>query len=170
MVRMRPERFPLEIAKKITHASAGPFQILKKINSNAYVVDLLPDFGINCTFNVEDLVSYRATFNSLSDPFVDEPTQDLLSVSPPLPPLPLKLPYTIENIDSILNDQIVSTRDGGTRHYLIKWKGRPDSENSWITEEDFRHLDPDILERHQSQQQLPPHTLKRVEFLPLGGN
>jgi len=118
------------------------------------VVDLPSDFRISCTFNVEDLVPYRGTFDTSSDPFVDEPTLDL-SESPPLPPLPPKLPHATKNIESILDDQIVSIRDGGMRRYLIKWKGKADSENSWITEEDFRQLDPDLLERYQSQQQLP---------------
>jgi len=72
---------------------------------------------------------------------------------PTLPSLPLKLPHATENIDSILDDQIVSTRDRVTRPYVIKWKGRPDSENSWITD-DFRQLNPDLLERYQSQQHL----------------
>jgi len=51
---------------------------------------------------------------------VDEPTSDFLSESSLLSPLPSKLSYTAENIDSILDDQIVSIRDGGTQHYLIK--------------------------------------------------
>jgi len=59
------------------------------------------------------------TFDTPSDPFMDEPTQDLHE-SPPLPPLSPKLSYAAENIDSILDDKIVSTRDGGTRCYLIK--------------------------------------------------
>ena len=89
---------------------------------------------------------------------MDEPSNDL-SESPPLRPFPPKLSYATENIDSILDDQIVSTRDGGTRRYLIKWTGKPDSENSWITEEDLQHLDPDRLERYHSQQQFsPPHS------------
>ena len=58
MVRMRPERFPLGTVKKLHALSAWPFKIFKKINSNAYVVDLSPDFGISCTFNVEDLIPY----------------------------------------------------------------------------------------------------------------
>jgi len=82
------------------------------------------------------------------------PIQDLLSESPPLPPLPLKVPYAAENIDSILNDQIVSIRGEGTRRYLIKWKGRPDLEKNWITEV-FRQLDLDLLEHYHNQQQLP---------------
>ena len=74
------------------------------------------------------------TFDTPFDPFVDEPTQNLLSKSPPLLLFPPKLSYTAENIDSILNDQIVSTRKGETRRYLIMWKGKPNLENSWITE------------------------------------
>jgi len=73
MVCMRLERFFPETVKKLHVRSTGPFQILKKINSNAYMVDLLPDFGIGCTFNVEDLVPYRDTFDTPSDPFVNEP-------------------------------------------------------------------------------------------------
>jgi len=59
MVRKRLERFPPGTIKKLHAQSAGPFQILNKINSNAYMVDLLPDFDISCTFNVENLVPYK---------------------------------------------------------------------------------------------------------------
>ena len=79
---MRPERFSLGTVKKLHVRSAGPFQILKKINSNAYVVDLLSDFGISCTFNVKNLVPYRGTFDTPSDSFMDEPIHDFLSESP----------------------------------------------------------------------------------------
>jgi len=120
MVRMRRKQFTPGTVKKLHARSARPFKILKKINSNAYVVDLPPDFGISCTFNVEDLVLYRGTFDTSSDPFVDEPTQNLFSESALLPPLPPKVPYAKENIDFILDDQIVYTRDEGTQRYLIK--------------------------------------------------
>ena len=82
MVRMRPERLPLGTMKKLHARSTVPFQILKRINSNAYVVDLLSDFGISCTFNVEDLVLCRCTSDTPSGSFMDEPTQDILSESP----------------------------------------------------------------------------------------
>jgi len=84
------------------------------------VVDLRPNFNISYTFNVENFISYIGTFNTPSDPFMDGPTEDLFPESSPLPSLPSKLSYAAENIDFILDDQIVSIRDRGTRCYLIK--------------------------------------------------
>ena len=40
MVQIRPKRFPPESVKKLHARSAGPFQILKKLNDNAYIIDL----------------------------------------------------------------------------------------------------------------------------------
>ena len=51
-----------------------------------------------------------------------------------------------KNIDSIFDEQIVSTKNGGTQCCHIKLKGRPESENSLITEEDLQKLYPDLLE------------------------
>ena len=99
IVRMRPERFPPGTVKKLHARSVVPFKIIKKINSNAYVVDLSPDFGISCTFNVENLVPYRGTFDTPFDLFTDELSHDLLFESLPLPPLPPKLSHATENID-----------------------------------------------------------------------
>ena len=106
------------------------FQILKRINSNDYVVDLTLNFGINCTFNIKNLVPYGGTFDTPSDSFMDEPTLDFLSESPHYLHFPPKLFHATENINSILDDQIISTRDRGTRRYHVKWKGGPVSENS----------------------------------------
>ena len=72
-----------------------------------------PDFCISCTFNVENLVSYRGDFDT-PNPFMDEPTHDIPSESPQLPPLFLKLSHAVENINFILDDKIVFSRDGGT--------------------------------------------------------
>jgi len=46
------------------------------------------------------------------------------SESPPLFSLPSRLSHVVENIDSILIDQTVSSRHGGTRCYLVKWRER----------------------------------------------
>ena len=59
IVQIRPERIPLRTVKKPYASSAGPFQILKKLNENAYVIDFSQDFGISSTFNIEDLIDYK---------------------------------------------------------------------------------------------------------------
>jgi len=76
MTRIHPERFPPGAVKKLTTRNADPFKILKKINSNAYVIDLPPDFGTSSTFNIPDLVAYNVPPFNPNNPLVnlDEPT------------------------------------------------------------------------------------------------
>ena len=87
---------------------------------NAYVIDLPHNYGINSSFNIEDLVGYKSSTAIPDTPF-DEPLFDLIDA--PIPtPLPLNLPYARkESIDAILDEQIVSTRDGGVHRFLVRW-------------------------------------------------
>jgi len=36
----------------------GPFEILERVNDNAYKVNFLDDYGVSATFNVADLSPY----------------------------------------------------------------------------------------------------------------
>jgi len=92
--------------------SAGPYKILKKVNSKVYVIDLLSDFEISSTFNISDLVAYKCPFFNPDNLLVnlDEPIHEPFFEGLHLPPLPTTLiPFAAEQIDSIQDDQIIST-------------------------------------------------------------
>ena len=70
MVRIRSERIPKTFSKKLYARAMGPYSIICKLGSNAYLLDLPNDMYISHVFNVEDLLPYRGTFepSTLTDP------------------------------------------------------------------------------------------------------
>ena len=136
MIRIQPERFPSGTVKKLQARGARPFKVLKRIGLNAYVIDLPHDYGISLSFNIEDLVAYKSPTAILDTPF-DESLPN--PINAPIPTsLPLNLLYAHkESIDAILGEQIVSTRDGGVHCFLVRWRGRLDSDCTWITQDEL---------------------------------
>jgi len=57
-------------------------------------------------------------------------------------------------IDSTKDDQIISIRDGDCRRYLVHWKDRSESDDTWITQEDLQQLALDLLEFCESHLEL----------------
>ena len=45
-------------------------------------------------------------------------------------------------IEYVFYDQLVSTRQGGYQKFLVKWRGKPHSENTWSTTTDFQKINP----------------------------
>ena len=68
-VYIRKERFPAHRRTKLHPRGDGPFQILEKINDNAFKVDLPGEYTVSASFNVFDLSPFDAGDNSRSNPF-----------------------------------------------------------------------------------------------------
>ena len=66
---MRKERFPTHRRTKLHPQGDGPFQILEKINNNAYKVDLPGAYKVSASFNVFDLSPFDVGEDSRSNPF-----------------------------------------------------------------------------------------------------
>ncbi|KND54475.1 hypothetical protein BSCH_01514c [Candidatus Paraburkholderia schumanniana] len=54
-IHMRKERFPAQRRSKLSPRGDGPFQVLEKVNDNAYRLELPSEYGVHATFNVADL-------------------------------------------------------------------------------------------------------------------
>jgi hypothetical protein len=76
---MRKERFPNQKKSKLQPHGDGSFQVLERINDNAYKIDLPSEYGVNATFNVVDRTLFDTCFDLRSNPFeergdaVDQP-------------------------------------------------------------------------------------------------
>ncbi|KAL4284259.1 hypothetical protein GQ457_16G015650 [Hibiscus cannabinus] len=54
-LHMRKERFPTQRRSKLLPRGDGPFQLVERINDNAYKLDLPGEYNISASFNVSDL-------------------------------------------------------------------------------------------------------------------
>ena len=54
-VHLRKDRFPEQCKSKLQAQVDGPFKVLRKINDNAYEIDLPSTYGVSTSFNVADL-------------------------------------------------------------------------------------------------------------------
>jgi len=55
---LRKERFPSKRKSKLILGADGPFEVLERVNDNAYKVNFPGDYGVSATFNVVDLSPY----------------------------------------------------------------------------------------------------------------
>ncbi|XP_071914045.1 uncharacterized protein [Coffea arabica] len=59
-IHMRNERFPNQRRNKLLPRGDGPFQVVERINDNAYKLDLPGEYGVHATFNVANLSPFHA--------------------------------------------------------------------------------------------------------------
>nr|GEV34415.1 RNA-directed DNA polymerase [Tanacetum cinerariifolium] len=58
-IHLRKEHLPAGRFGKLKPQGDGPFRVLKKINDNAYKIELPDHYNVSATFNVADLSSYK---------------------------------------------------------------------------------------------------------------
>ena len=141
-------------SKKLDYNRLGPFKVLKQIGLQAYKIDLPFSFKhIHDTFHVSLLDLYKATMPPHGLP-------------PPLPPVYINDDKEFFEIETILDSRHICNR----LEYLIKWKGYPESDNSW---EPFTYLKAQsyIKEFHKRNPSKPgPCRSTRVKLVSLLGS
>lgn len=140
LAHIRPERFPQDTLTKLHTRKAGSFKVLWIFDSNTYLLELPPEAPFRPMLNVVDLTAYHG-----HDPSFHGSTTiaDLPKAHKPR-----------EDIEAILDNQVVSTRRGGYKTFLNKWKDRPLSDCCWLQIEKVQRLNPNILGLYQSQHPL----------------
>ena len=68
-IHLRKDRFPEERKSKLMPRMDGPFEVIKRINNNAYQIDLQGKYNISPSFNVSDLLPYVADTDLRTNPF-----------------------------------------------------------------------------------------------------
>jgi len=53
---------------KLNQWGDGPFQVPKRVNDNAYRLDMSDEYEVNVTFNVSDLIPFAAGTNDEAKP------------------------------------------------------------------------------------------------------
>jgi hypothetical protein len=57
-LHLRKDRFPDLRKSKLLPRADGPFEVLERVNDNAYKLELPANFGVSPTFNIADLKPY----------------------------------------------------------------------------------------------------------------
>ncbi|KAK0583827.1 hypothetical protein LWI29_003545 [Acer saccharum] len=142
LIRLRPERFPPGSFTKLHARRAGPFPILKKLGSNAYLIDLPVEYSFSPIFNIEDLTAYKG---------LEDHEQNAQMDSAPRIPV---TPSNRDSVDAIIDHQFVSTRRGGYYKFLVRWATKPISEAVWLQAPEIQRLCPELF-RQYTQINLP---------------
>ncbi len=117
---------------KLTPKCLGPFKIIQEISPVAYRLELPPNWRIHNVFHASLLTPYHET--TAHGPNFTRPPPDLID---------REEEYEVE--------QIVAHRQFGRSkrlQYLIKWKGYPESDNTWEPADQVHA--PELIKHYQS--------------------
>ncbi|KAL5813005.1 hypothetical protein ACOSQ3_027955 [Xanthoceras sorbifolium] len=150
MIRLRAERFSPGSYNMLYARWASPFQVLKKLGPNAYVIDLPPDYIINSVFNG---VLQNVPPNSLAD-------------------TPIRVPFTpkqTDTVSAILDHQFVSTRREGYWKFLVRWANKRRSESMWLQGEEVNRFNAHLYHGYLQQHLLEASSLGGRQLMHMHG-
>ena len=106
-MHFRRARFSTSSYGKLSRRKFGPFHILKKLGTNAYLLNLPDDVSTSPIFNVADLILFhRELLNS-----IEVGTLPFAYVSTP--------------IEDVVDVRTSKTCNGVHWRYLVHWRDRP---------------------------------------------
>ena len=76
-MHLRKDHFPNQCKSKLQPQANGPFKVLRKINDNAYEIDLPSTYGVSTSFNVTDLSPLFGFEESRMTPFQEGGDEDI---------------------------------------------------------------------------------------------
>jgi hypothetical protein len=122
LAHLRKERFPRGTYKKLKLKKIWPCKILRKFEENAYEIELPEDVGISPIFNISDLYPYRED---------DKGSEDQKEIQ-----WEKKIPVAENSQMEKIIDQRTGkkTKRNTYFEYLVKWKGHPIEDASWVNE------------------------------------
>ena len=126
------------ISKKLDYKRIGPYKILKKVNKNAYKLDLPETMKIHNVFHVSLLDKYR----------------DLIPGQHPPEPMPVVTAQDAEEeweVERILD----SRRRYRKLQYLVQWAGYNHIQTSWEPAENLENAPDLIAEFHAKHPDKP---------------
>ncbi|GKU99823.1 hypothetical protein SLEP1_g12610 [Rubroshorea leprosula] len=68
-VHIRKEQFPAQRCSKLQPSGDGPFQVIARINDNAFKLELPGEYNVSVTFNVSDLSLFDVGDDLRTNPF-----------------------------------------------------------------------------------------------------
>ncbi len=128
---------------KLAPKRHGPFRITKEISPVAYQLSLPASWTIHDVFHASLLLPYQE--NAVHGPNFSKPPPDLIQGTEE---------YEVEHL-------VNHRRHGRSRtlQYFVKWKGYPESDNTWEPAQNIHA--PDLLKRYHQRYPLQDKREKR---------
>lgn len=139
MVKLSPQVFKAyrQVHKGLVRRYEGPYPIIKKVGKVSYQLELPSKLKLHPVFHVSLLKPYHED--------MEDPSRKESKRAPPA-----NVTSFTHEVEKILDDRVIKRR-GVPNHkeYLIRWKGLPESQNSWEKAEDLWQF-PEAIQKYLS--------------------